>query len=291
VLLYQTARFTGRWKQLEENLSTMIVQTANAYAVDLSVFDDEFLTKSFFRKYEASGMNNPIEYCAFLQENHIEATDFFQSLIITYTTFFRDPFMFTYLEHRIIPALVRNAQAGSEIRIWSAGCSSGPEAYSIAILIDEQIQLIQKEIRFRVFATDISGEVLSIAREGIYDATAMQNVKLKHLQQYFSESNGKYSVSANLKNHVSFSAYDLLDTSSANPPDSIFGNFDLISCNNLLMYYKKEIRLNILKKFERSLAPNGLLAVSEAERAFVKNSTKFQPISMPIAVFYNPNNS
>lgn len=230
-------------------------------------------------------MKNPLHYCEYLKEDAREAESYFRSLYITYTQFFREPFLFAYLEHRIIPNLIHHAPEGSEIRVWSAGCSSGQEAYSLAMLIDEQLKSTAKQLRFRIFATDISREALFIAETGVYPAAEMLNVRLKHMQAYFSETNGSYTVSRRLKDQISFSYYDLLDATSANPPDSIFGNFDIVCCNNLLMYYSKDVRLSILKKIEGALAQSGFLAVSEAERAFVKNYTAFLPTFIPVAVF------
>lgn len=273
---------------MDEKLFGFIIDLAETHSTDLTAFDEEFLIKSLIRKSDSMGMKNPLHYCKHLKENALEADSFFQSLFITYTQFFREPFLFAYIEQRIIPNLIHQAPEGSEIRVWSAGCSSGQEAYSLAILLDEQLKSVSKTLRFRVFATDVSAESLAAARKGVYSSGDIQNVRLKHIQTCFSESDGRYAVIQRIKDNVNFSCYDLLDADSANPPDSIFGNFDIVCCNNLLMYYKKDVRLFILHKIEGSLAPTGTLTVSEAERAFVKNNTGFQPIIAPVAVFNKP---
>ncbi len=233
-------------------------------------------------------MQDPFRYVEHLKTNAPEADSYFRSLYITYTQFFREPLLFAYLEQKYIPNLIRQAPEGSELRIWSAGCSSGQEPYSLAILFHEQIKTAGKGLRFRIFATDVSAEALATAKGSVYSADEMQNVRLRHIQAYFTEKGDRYAVASSIKEQVNFSYYDLLDTVSANPPDSIFGNFDLVCCNNLLMYYKKETRMFILRKIERSLAPTGMLTVSEAERSFIKNSTDFQPVSTPVAVFHKP---
>jgi len=273
---------------LDHELSQKIRYLAQVNSVNLSTWDEEFLIKSFNRTSISAGFKNPLQYYEHLIANAQEADSYFKSLYITYTQFFREPLLFAYLEHKFIPNLIRQTLEGSEIRVWSAGCSTGQEAYSLAILFDEQLKSVGKELRLRIFATDVSTEALAIAENGVYSAFEMQNVRLKHIQTYFSETNEKYTVARGIRDRVTFSYYNLLDTASANPPDSIFGNFDLVCCNNLLMYYKNEIRMFILQKIERSLAPMGVLTVSEAERAFIKSNTGFQPVTTTIAMFHKP---
>lgn len=244
--------------------------------------------KSFSRAAVSAGFQTPIPYIEFVSENAQKAHACFQSLYITYTQFFRDPLLFAYLEQKTIPGLIRNAQDKGEIRIWSAGCATGQEAYSLAMLLDEQSKSIGKQIDFRVFATDVSSEALYYAENGVYTSFEMQNVKLKYMQTYFSESNGKYAISHAIKDRVSFSNYDLLDTTSVSPPDCIFGDFDLVCCNNILMYYKSEYRKFILRKIDRSLSADGVLTVSEPERPFIKTNTGFQPVSTSVAMFHKP---
>ena len=271
--------------RVDEKLQKAIQGLTHTYKFDLLAFDEEFLTKSLGRGAAAAGIQEPIAYCEHLKHNPEAADQFFKSIHITYTQFFREPLLFAYIEHRLLPSFIQQAPKGREIRIWSAGCSTGQEAYSLAIIFDEYLRSAGKELRFRIFATDISREALSVAERGEYFESDMQNVKLKYVRACFIEAGGKYAVVKAIKDKVSFAHYDLLDTSSANPPESIFGNFDLVCCNNLLMYYRKDLRMAMLKKLERSLTPAGLLAVSEAERSFIKSNTSFQPVTIPISIF------
>lgn len=275
--------------QVDEKLHQAIQELVYAYNFELLAFDEEFLIKSLGRGADAAGLQEPVAYCEHLKHNPEAADHFFKSFHITYTQFFREPLLFAYIEHRLVPGFVQQAPQGREIRIWSAGCSTGQEAYSLAIILDEYLRATGKELRFRIFATDISREALSVAERGEYYESDMQNVKLKYARAYFTEAGGKYTVVKAIKDKVSFAHYDLLDTSSANPPESIFGSFDLVCCNNLLMYYRKDLRMVMLKKLERSLSPNGLLAVSEAERSFIKSNTNFQPVTVPVSIFQKTN--
>lgn len=266
----------------------LVIEIARSYFVDLTIYDEVFLGNSIARRSSAININNPDDYCAHLRGNRAEAEIFFQSLRITYSRFFREPLVFALLEQWVIPGILRRVPSGSEIRVWSAGCSCGQEAYSLAMLLDEHVKSLDKDLRYRIFATDVSNTALATARAGVYTASDVKNVQLKYMQAYFTQHDGKYIVSPQLKQHVAFSHYDLLDATSASPPESIFGCFDIVCCSNLMMYYKKEMRLFILKKIERTMSKTGFLAVGEAERAFVKSNSGFQPISVPAAVFHKP---
>ncbi len=273
---------------MDEGLLQLVIDAASSYSVDLTIYDEAFLAKSVKRGCDAAGINNPGDYCARLKESKAEAEIFFQSLRITYSRFFRNPMLFALLEQWIIPGVIRCAPAGGEVRLWSAGCSCGQEAYSLAMLLDDQLESSGKDLRYRIFATDVSEQALTAAREGVYSEADVKNVPFKYMRAYFTEGEGRYAVSPRLKKNVGFSVYDLLDASSASPPESIFGSFDIVCCSNLMMYYKKNIRLLILKKIERSISQPGFLAVGEAERAFVKSNGGFRPISVPAAVFRKP---
>lgn len=276
---------------MQKELLGQIVDIARSCSVDLAIYDEAFLAKTIVRGCDAAGIKNPADYCARLKESRPEAEAFFQSFRVTYSRFFREPLLFALLDQWIIPGIVRRAPPGSEIRVWSAGCACGQEAYSLAMLLDEQLQSSGKGLRYRIFATDVSRTALAAAQSGVYAAADVDNVPLKYIRAYFVETEGRYAVSPHLRERVGFSFYDLLDASSASPPESIFGNFDIVCCSNLIMYYKAETRWFILKKIERSMSQAGVLAVGEAERAFVKSNGLFLPVSAPAAVFYKPGNT
>lgn len=254
---------------------------------DLSKFDESFLAKSLETRLEVTG-NQTIEgYISYLSDHPGEPEEFYRSLYITYSEFFRNSLTFSELEQHILPLLIeKKKDAGSpEIRVWSAGCAAGQEAYSVAILLDELIGARNKPLSFLIAATDISEAGLQTARNGVYDARDMQNIKLKHLGTYFQSHGETYSVVSRLKDRIDFTRYDLLDEHSTSPPAGIYGDFDLVICSNLLFYYRPWIRSQILDKMYRSLAANGYLVTGEAERDIVEKSDCFQAISNPTAVY------
>jgi chemotaxis protein methyltransferase CheR len=222
-----------------------------------------------------------------LSEDRAEAEAFSRSLNITYSEFFRNPLAFALLEQLILPRLLGEVgkSGRSEVRVWSAGCAAGQEAWSVAILLEELAAARERPVTIRIFATDVSETALALARKGVYDPAAVQNIRLKHLRDYFSAQGEAYVVTPRLRARVDFSAYDLLDARSACPPASLYGDFDLILCSNLLFYYRPDLRQHILDKVCRALSPGGYFVSGEAERDIVAKHDGFGHVAPPAAVF------
>jgi len=167
--------------ELHQIVKTMSVM----YAKDISRYDESFLLKSIEKRMAARSLTTIADYCKYLSEDVKEAEEFYRSLNITYSEFFRNPLTFALLEHRVLPALIEEKldSGTAEIRVWSAGCAAGQESYSIACLLDELLYARKKSLSFRIFATDISEKCLVFARSGVYDAVTVQNVRLKHMTQ------------------------------------------------------------------------------------------------------------
>ena len=255
------------------------------HGIDISMYDESFLLKSLGKRWIATGVKTAAAYLRYLEENSTEAAGFYNSLNINYSEFFRNPLTFALLEQWILPRLISQKAVGGEIRVWSAGCSSGQEAYSIAMLLDKLTTSGAKPIRVRIFATDTSQSALALARDGVYDKNTVQNVRLKELHNYFTAKGDTYTIASRLRERVNFSTYDLLDQSSANPPESIYGDFDIVFCSNLLFYYKPDIRHSILQKVQHSMSGMGYLVTGEAERAFVEKIDRLQLVAPPAAIF------
>ena len=172
------------------------------------------------------------------------------------------------IEKVILPSLIQQKKASksNEIRIWSAACASGQEMYSLLILLNEYQFGSEAGVHCRAFATDSSAEQVDIARKGIFAKNALGNVTLQQLNTWFTKQGNNYAIKELLKEHIVFSVFDLLDNAYTCPPESIFGNFDIVFCANMLFYYKKETREYILNKVNNSLSDNGFLITSETER-------------------------
>jgi chemotaxis protein methyltransferase CheR len=271
---------------MNDEVQQVIRAMSGLHGKDISRYDESFLLKSLEKRLAATSRPTVADYCEYLSGHDGEAERFFQSLNITYSEFFRNPLTFAILEQRVLPGLIEEKQESGtpEIRVWSAGCAAGQESYSVAILLDELITARKSSLSFRIFATDISEQGLEFARSGVYDATAVQNVRLKHINSCFEAGHGSYPVARRLRDRIEFSFYDLLDERSTSPPGSIYGDFDLILCSNLLFYYKPETQRFIMKKLCNALSHGGYLVTGEAERAIVER-TNLQEISTMSAVY------
>ncbi len=271
---------------MKKELDKIILLIGQTRDDDLSRYDTAFLLRTIETRMSETGISNAKEYGSFLLDNNPETDLLFQSLQISYSEFFRNQLAFALLEQHILPGLIAAKQKnGTEIRIWSAGCAAGQEAYSIAILLDEMTADLAEKVSFRVFATDRSYSELECAQKGVYDAAALRNVRLKHLEKYFTRQSDSYSLDDRLKKMVNFSLFELLDQSSISPPVSIYGDFDIVFCSNLLFYYRPETRRLVLEKVSRSLSVERILVTGEAEISIVEKHGGFASFSKPSPIF------
>lgn len=271
--------------QINTEINDIVREMKQRYGRDISMYDEGFLSKSIERRWRVNGVEEVADYLICLKENPVEAGDFYDSLNINYSQFFRNSLSFAVLEQVILPQLMNRKADGGEIRVWSAGCAAGQEAYSMGMLLSDFMAVGERSIRFRIFATDISQTVLAMAKDGIYPEDAVQNLKVKHLHHYFEKTGKTYTIVPQLKKTINFSTYDLLDQSSANPPESIYGDFDIIFCSNLLFYYKPEVRRRILEKIKKSLSANGYFVTDDAEAAFIRTDERLKMVSPCSAIF------
>lgn len=277
-------------KQLDQIIQIM----SQKHGFDLSHYDPSFLANSLAKRLIATSIHSGQAYQDLLLENKSEAETFFCSLNITYSEFFRNPLTFALLEELILPRLIEaKLKSGSkELRIWSAGCAAGQEPYSVAILLEDIAAERRCPLSFRIFATDISEAALLLAREGAYDSATVQNVRLKHLQSCFHSKGKAWIIAPSLRERVHFSSYDLLDERSSSPSASLYGDFDLILCSNLLFYYRQEKRQLIVDKVSHALSPGGFLVTGEAERDIVAMQDGLRAVVASAAIFekteFNP---
>lgn len=265
---------------MNQDLDKVAQVATKALGQDVTTYDQTFLGNCLATRQSATGCRSLDAYLKYLTQNPSEAVSLRHSLNISYSEFFRNPLTFAMLEQAILPSLIVQKQqtARAEIRIWSAGCAAGQEPYSVAILLDELIEARNSTTSFRIFATDRSATVLETAQKGMYSKKSVQRVQLKHIHKYFSKSSDTYSLAPAIKDRVSFTAYDLLEEDSLCPPVSIYGEFDIVFCSNVLLYYRPEIRTFILRKLRRCLPPDGYLITDTAERDIVVQHREFRTV-------------
>jgi chemotaxis protein methyltransferase CheR len=189
------------------------------------------------------------------------------SLLNSYSEFFRNSLTFSVLERIVLPDIIfnENIEKRKTIRIWSAACASGQEAYSLAILL-EGFNNGAKKVAYRIFGTDIDNEQVRIAQQGHYSADQIGNVTHKQLKKWFAREGDQYKVMPELKSNIEFSVFDLLSSQYSSPPESIFGGFDIVMCANLLFYYQADSQKTIIEKIKGAMAENGYLITGETER-------------------------
>lgn len=260
----------------------------SAHGWEIRAYDESFLMRSVEKRVEACRLASTTDYLSLLAEDPHEAQIYSNSLQNSYSEFFRDPLTFAILERFILPELImeKKNKDYSEVRIWSAGCASGQEVYSIAMLLDELSTSENRGVNFRIIATDMDLYELEAGRQGVFSASALQNLNLRRLGRYFNKINGDYyQVNSRLVDMIDFSQYDLLDANISSPPAAIFGDFDLILCCNLLIYYGLEARCKIITRLQRSLVGTGYLVSGESENDMLKNFHTLCQASFQAPVF------
>ena len=199
-------------------------------------------------------------YLKFLQRTPAEVEALFRDLLIGVTNFFRDPEAFKALEEKIVPELFAGRPTGAAIRAWSAGCSTGEEAYSLAMLLAEGEESMGLGSKAQVFATDIDSQAIGIARAGIYPASIATDLSPQRLSRFFSAEpdGGTFRVHKGLRDMLIFSEQDVI----RDPP---FSKLDLISCRNLLIYMGGDLQKKLIPLFHYALNPGGFLFLGTSE--------------------------
>ena len=183
-----------------------------------------------------------------------------KDLLINVTSFFRDPKVFDFLAEKVVPDLVRSQAPDHPLRIWIAGCSTGEETYSLAMLFREQIAAAKRNVKLQVFASDVDPDAVATAREGLYPETIEADVSPARLARFFAKEDRGYRVLPELRAAVVFTVQDVL----ADPP---FSRLDLVSCRNLLIYLRPEAQAKVVSLFHFALREGGILLLGSSETA------------------------
>lgn len=240
--------------------------------IDISRYDVAFLSKSVQKRTTETDSLSAEAYIQFLEHNNDEKEILLNSLFNSYTDFFRNPLTFAVLERIVIPSLIRGKGNNTtrEIRIWSAACAAGQEAYSLAMLFEEFNNGRSENPGYRIFATDWCEAQINEAKKGTYTAQALNNLSMKRVNQWFTKSGDSYVVKPELRRNIDFSVFDLFNEKLNAPPASIFGDFDLIICANLLFYYKPEFQKVIVEKTGNCLTKDAYFVVGATERVVLQ---------------------
>ncbi|PKL38233.1 MAG: chemotaxis protein CheR [Candidatus Riflebacteria bacterium HGW-Riflebacteria-1] len=247
---------------------------------DFSGYRAAMLERRISRRLAATRCKDFHRYLTFLQNNPAELDMLLDAITINVSSFFRDPLTFELLADRIIPSILESKfrLKDDSIRIWSAGCAMGEEPYSLAIIIHELLQKEKLRITPHIFATDIDAKALKEAEKAVYKTSSLENIKQRQITRYFTQASQAFQLLPEIINMVTFSQYDMLDQKRRVPPASIFGNFDLILCRNLLIYFNTDYQKTIFTKLHHALAQNGILILGQAEAPGPKHQHFFSRI-------------
>lgn len=238
--------------------------------VDFAYYKQSTIRRRIARRMALSKIISIKEYLKFLQEDKFALEDLFNDLLIPVTEFFRDTKIFQIMKEKIFPLLISKAEEGNTIRVWIAGCSTGEEAYTIAIALHEFLgdNLQGKEIQ--IFASDISEVAIAKARAGFYRKSQMRNVSENILTKYFTAKSSGYTIKQQIRNLCVFAVHNFLN----DPP---FAKMDLITCRNVFIYMDSLLQKKALSTFHYALKENGFLLLGKSETT-APAAELFQPV-------------
>ena len=230
----------------------------NVTNVNYTYYKQTTILRRIERRIVVTHNRNLQEYVKYLSNNPDEARLLAKEVLIGVTSFFRDPDYFDVLKDRVIYDLVKNASASEQIRVWVAGCSTGEEAYSIAILFAEVMEEMGVRRDVKIFATDLDADSIAVAGRGIYGDNISEDVSVARLSRYFSRKGNHYIVGHDIRKMIVFAQHNVFQ----DPP---FGKLDLISCRNLLIYFQNILQRNLFAIFHMALKDRGYLFLGRSE--------------------------
>ena len=251
---------TGLPPKSENTLKKIFILLRAQTGHDFSQYKPNTIQRRIERRMAVQQIETLAEYVRYLQQTPPEVDALFRDLLIGVTNFFRDTQAFQALEEQIIPKLFAGKSEGDTIRVWVPGCSTGEEAYSLAILLAERQKILKQNFKVQIFATDIDSQAIATARAGLYPLSIAADLSPERLAHFFTAEPGDsaYRIHKNIRDMLIFSEQDLIK----DPP---FSKLDLISCRNLLIYISADLQKKLIPLFHYALAPNGFLFLGTSE--------------------------
>jgi chemotaxis methyl-accepting protein methylase len=246
---------------------------------DFSLYKKNTVYRRVERRMGIHQIDRIAAYVRYLQENSQEVDLLFKELLIGVTSFFRDPAAWEQLQGEAIPACLSRRPAGGVLRAWSAGCSTGEEAYSLAIAFKEALEQVKPKDNFtlQIFATDLDRDAIDKARQGVYPANIAADVSPERLRRFFIKDGNGYRVVKEIRDMATFATQNLI----MDPP---FTRLDILICRNLLIYLTPELQKKLLPLFHYSLNPGGVLFLGSAE-AVSTFTDLFAPLNIKSRLF------
>jgi chemotaxis methyl-accepting protein methylase/PAS domain-containing protein len=260
------------------SLEKVLILLRGRTGQDFSLYKKSTVYRRIERRMGIHQIGRIAHYVRYLQENPQELDLLFKELLIGVTSFFRDPAAWEQLKKEVIPALLADSSNGGTIRAWSVGCSTGEEAYSLAIIFREALEQAKpKGATLQIFATDLDRDAIDRARQGSYPANIAQDVSPERLSRFFTKEENGYRIGKDIREVVTFATQNLI----MDPP---FTKLDILICRNLLIYLAPELQKRILPLFHYSMKPGGVLFLGSAETTGAFTDL-FSPLNIKARLF------
>ncbi|MFB9363847.1 CheR family methyltransferase [Actinoplanes nipponensis] len=261
----------------DPDFEALLVYLKESRGFDFTGYKRSSLMRRVDRRMSQVGIVGYPDYLDHLQVHPDEFTALFNTILINVTAFFRDADAWDFLRAEIVEPLIAARAPDAPIRIWSAGCASGQEAYTLAIVFAEVLEIEAFRERVKIYATDVDEEQLTEARQATYGEEDLQAVPAELAEKYFERAGGRFTFRKDLRRSVIFGRNDLVQ-------DAPISRIDLLSCRNTLMYFNAETQTKILSRFHFALADGGILLLGKAEM-LLSHGTIFAPVDLKRRVF------
>src|SRR5215469_13699768 len=261
----------------DSSLEELLVFIRDARGFDFTGYKRSSLARRIRKRMHEAGVADFVDYRDRLESSAEEFGHLFNTILINVTGFFRDAETWTYLRRDVMADLIADAEPAREIRVWSAGCASGEEAYSLAIAFAEALGIEECAKRVKIYGTDVDDHALRDARAGVYAAKALESLAPEMREKYFEQSGGQFAFRSDLRRRVIFGRHDITR-------DAPISRLDLLVCRNTLMYFNVETQAQVVDRLHFALREGGYLFLGKAEM-LLSDSERFEIVSMRQRIF------
>ncbi len=262
---------------IQHQLQKVFALIRSATGHDFSQYKQTTIRRRIERRLAVHQIDKLTGYILYMQKNPLEIDALFKDLVIGVTSLFRDPEAYRVLEEKAIPPLLQGKQSDDPLRCWVVGCSTGEEAYSLAMIVSETMEKLKKHLNVQIFATDIDETAIENARKGIFPDSIATDVSKARLDHFFTKDDGVFRIKKQIRDMIVFSLHSII----RDPP---FSRLDLVSCRNLMIYLDHPLQKKIVPLFHYTLNPQGVLFLGTAE-TIGEFTDLFQPLNPKWRIF------
>ena len=263
--------------ETDSSLEDLLVFIRDSRGFDFTGYKRSTVTRRIRKRMQEAGVTDYTDYRDRLESSAEEFSYLFNTILINVTGFFRDAESWTFLQREVMPELIADTERAREIRVWSAGCASGEEAYSLAITFAEALGVDECAKRVKIYATDIDEEALRDARAGLYQARTLESLPGELRDKYFEETGTHFTFRPDLRRRVIFGRHDITR-------DAPISRLDLLVCRNTLMYFNAETQSHVIDRFHFAVREGGYLFLGKAEMLLL-DGNRFEAASMRQRIF------